>query len=517
LDIGTNGTLYLSGGTLSAPTTVESQARLDVTNGSIAPDATIEAGGHEYIEAGGSAAGARIDGGTFEIAAGGSVADAPITFLGTGGSLRIDGATLPTNTIDGFVHAGNKIELTGVAFDASSPQPTLLNDDTHHNVLEVQANGSTYLLQLDPGHDFSGVAFSALPNPSAAGTEITNCYVTGTRILTERGEVAVERLAAGDFVVTASGARRPVKWIGRRRLNCRRQADPTAVWPYRVLADAFAPGAPHTDLWLSPDHCIAVDAGPGARVFIAVSALANGATIAQVPCDEVTYWHLELESHDVLMANGLPAESYLDSGNRGRFDNGGGATALRPGFAAPEGEGFCLPLASEGPRVAAVRRSLLQRCETLGWRQVERAAEVRIVVEGREERWEAGLELRFRVPSVTRDIRLRATTFTPWHFADALSDRRRLGVAIRGLSIAADGDPPRVIAMDHPALREGFHGHEGEGVGAYRWTSGEARLPWELWAGLRGAPTFTVTLVETAQKLWRREGGALETARPRVA
>ena len=45
-------------------------------------------------------------------------------------------------------------------------------------------------------------------------------------------------------------------------------------------------------------------------------ALVNGTTITQVEVDEVTYWHVELDSHDVILAEGPPAESYLEMGNR---------------------------------------------------------------------------------------------------------------------------------------------------------------------------------------------------------
>jgi len=68
------------------------------------------------------------------------------------------------------------------------------------------------------------------------------CYVAGTRVLTERGEVAVENLAVGDRVVTASGTHRPVRWLGHRRVDCSRHPEPSAVWPIRIQAGAFAQG-----------------------------------------------------------------------------------------------------------------------------------------------------------------------------------------------------------------------------------------------------------------------------------
>jgi hypothetical protein len=74
---------------------------------------------------------------------------------------------------------------------------------------------------------------------------------------------------------------------------------------------------PHTDLFLSPDHAVHVGS-----VLVPVRYLINGATIVQVPTDRVDYFHIELPRHEVLLAEGLPVESYLDTGNRGGFANG---------------------------------------------------------------------------------------------------------------------------------------------------------------------------------------------------
>ncbi len=72
-------------------------------------------------------------------------------------------------------------------------------------------------------------------------------------------------------------------------------------------------------------------------VLIPVRCLLNDASIRQTPCARVTYWHVELEAHDVLLAEGLPCESYLDTGNRGAFANGGGAVHLHPVFVGHKG------------------------------------------------------------------------------------------------------------------------------------------------------------------------------------
>jgi hypothetical protein len=141
------------------------------------------------------------------------------------------------------------------------------------------------------------------------------CYAAGSAILTTRGEVAVEHLRVGDLVPgLASGRLRRVRWIGRRHIR--------SAAAVRVCANAFGREQPHRDLLLSPDH--AVWAG---GALIPVRHAVNGASVVRERAGKVTYFHIELADehsaalHDVLLADGLPAESYLDTGNRGAFEH----------------------------------------------------------------------------------------------------------------------------------------------------------------------------------------------------
>jgi hypothetical protein len=92
----------------------------------------------------------------------------------------------------------------------------------------------------------------------------------------------------------------------------------------RVAAHAFGADRPHRTLWLSPDHAVFL---ADQAALVPIRYLLNGSTVAQVPMAEVTYWHVELDRHAVLLADGLPAESYLDTGNRAGFANAGDAVA----------------------------------------------------------------------------------------------------------------------------------------------------------------------------------------------
>ena len=158
------------------------------------------------------------------------------------------------------------------------------------------------------------------------------CFAEGTRITTDRGCIAVQNLRVGDNIVASVGGLRPVQWLGHRRVDCARHPRPCDVWPVRVRADAVAPRQPARDLLLSPDHAVFLDG-----VLIPVRYLVNGASIAQMPIDALTYWHVELPMHDVLWAEGLPCETYLDTGNRAAFAVADrvAAQSVSPGMTAP--------------------------------------------------------------------------------------------------------------------------------------------------------------------------------------
>jgi collagen type I/II/III/V/XI/XXIV/XXVII alpha len=97
-------------------------------------------------------------------------------------------------------------------------------------------------------------------------------------------------------------------------------------------------------------------------VLIPVKYLVNGGSIVQVRVDGVTYYHVELEQHGVLMAKGLACESFLDTGDRRNFANGGDAIALHPDFSSLQwdAEG-CGPLVVTGAQLEAVRRRVQPR------------------------------------------------------------------------------------------------------------------------------------------------------------
>ena len=189
-------------------------------------------------------------------------------------------------------------------------------------------------------------------DPGFSFTAAVACFCAGTRIATPDGEAAIETLKAGDTVMTASGTHRRVVWTGMRRVDCQTHPAPHRVWPVRVSAGALGSGSPRADLYLSPDHALFVDG-----VLVPVKYLIDGLAIASVPVEDVIYHHIELDAHDVLLAEGAPAESYLDTGDRAKF--GGSvvnAACIDP--APPREANAHAPLIVTGPKLAAIRRRL---------------------------------------------------------------------------------------------------------------------------------------------------------------
>ncbi len=307
----------------------------------------------------------------------------------------------------------------------------------------------------------------------ASGLVLTAaCYAAGTRIATADGDVAIERLRVGSRVVAVADGRatlRPVRWIGRARVDLDRHPYPAQVAPVRVRAGAFADGTPRRDLLLSPDHAVFLNGA-----LIPVRLLLNGATIVQNRLTGgVRYFHVELDSHDVLLAEGLAAESYLDTGNRNAFDNGGAVQALHPDFSALVWKAHgCAPLLLGGDAVARAWSDLRARAESLGYR-LTTAPSLRVLTDGivvparpaSLGRWSV------RLPPGTRDVRLLSRSFVPEHIDRRQDDRRRLGLALT--AIAIDGHP---VALTDAALASGVHGPERDDTTAWRWTDGDALL-----------------------------------------
>ncbi|WP_246217856.1 Hint domain-containing protein [Jiella pacifica] len=205
-------------------------------------------------------------------------------------------------------------------------------------LLSYNQSYSTDLITVDPDADFT-----------------IQCFTTGAHIETARGLVAIERLCVGDEAVTASGTTRKIIWIGKRSLDC--SGDNAHMAPVRIRANAFGAGVPRRDVLLSPGHPVLVKQD-GREVLVPIMNLINGTTIERTQMQSVTYWHIELDQHDVLLADGLPAESFFDMGSRAWFDNDLDDVLANPDLVPTGQHGRCRAVMIDGPLVDAERKRI---------------------------------------------------------------------------------------------------------------------------------------------------------------
>ena len=178
-------------------------------------------------------------------------------------------------------------------------------------VVEKGNNGSFYFITDDP--DAGSHVGQQLTLKSG---ELALCFMPGTRILTPTGYAAVETLMPGDQVQTIDGRVVAVCWVGRQTVSAL-FADPLRL-PIRVKAGALGDHVPCNDLLLSPDHALLVDG-----VLAQAGALVNGTSVVRevdVP-DVLTYYHVEVDDHSLILAENAPAETFIDNVDRMSFDN----------------------------------------------------------------------------------------------------------------------------------------------------------------------------------------------------
>ena len=373
-----------------------------------------------------------------------------------GSSLLISGNTITNERSSGAVFLLNQsYNQFGAVIPATISGNNFVNIRSQFANEDQQWNGGFYA----PISSVDIISGNTFP---------TACFLAGTRILTLRGHILVEDLAIGDRIVLRRGGVAPVRWIGYRTVDCAGHPKPAEVMPIRVMAGAFGAGMPVADLLLSPDHAVYADG-----VLIPVRYLVNGRSVRQESAARATYYHVELPAHDVLLAEGLPCESYLDTGNRSAFANGGPAMQLHADLASGVwSTRACAPLAIGGPAVAGVRRRLLARANALGFAltgdpaiELDTGAHrIAAIVSDRR--------IRISLPEGCETARLLSRIAIPAETTADRDDHRRLGIAIARLWF--DGVP---VALDDPRLGAGWYKRECDEDGEeWRWTNGAGQL-----------------------------------------
>ena len=264
-----------------------------------------------------------------------------------------------------------------------------------------------------------------------------------------------------------------------------------------MRAHALADNIPHHDLRVTKGHSLFIDG-----LLIPVEYLVNHRTILwDDRAQEVTVYHVELDTHDVLLSNGLPAESYRDDGNRWLFQN------ANSGWGQPPKPPYA-PVVTGGPIVDAAWRRYLDRAGPRPGLPLTDDPDLHFVVDG--VRVNASHRKNqtyvFSFEGLPDEVRISSFASVPQEVGIA-RDSRCLGVAIRRI-IVRQGTRFCATHAGDPLLTEGFHDFESSGD--FRWTDGYARLPASLFAGLNGA--FEVVVHLGCTTLYIDTGAAFRAA-----
>lgn len=187
-----------------------------------------------------------------------------------------------------------------------------------------------------------------------------DCFIRGTHILTQDGECRVEDLTEGQLVLTTKGEYKPVTWIGRRliQLDGLSEEDRRALLPVVIRQGAVGENVPHRDLYVSVNHGIGLG-----EYWAAAGWLLNGETICRCTgVSEFEYFHIDCGSHEMVYAEGLTVETYVDMGNRRSFDNAEEFYARYPhAQPATAVHLYVRPLTADSPELHEMRAALKRR------------------------------------------------------------------------------------------------------------------------------------------------------------
>ncbi len=186
------------------------------------------------------------------------------------------------------------------------------------HTIELNADG-TINVTTDSDHDTASFTYevasldgSGTPIQTDVGfvtVETIPCFVTGTRVLTPKGDVKVEDLQIGDLVMTQDDGPQPLRWIGRRQVQATGK-----MAPIRIEKNTFGR---HRTLMVSPLHRVLIEDYKAELLFgepeilIAARDLVNDQSVRRIEGGDVEYVHIMFDKHQVVFSEGLPTESFL--------------------------------------------------------------------------------------------------------------------------------------------------------------------------------------------------------------
>lgn len=412
-----------------------------------------------------------------------------------GGQLVIGSTSLsdlsadPLN-VQNFVY-GDQIKIATSTDYGDSALTTVVDGSN----LDIQSDGQTIVTIA--GYADS-TASNAYPAPTATysdgylllgeQSDTGACFLAGSMIETPQGKCAVEDIRAGDEINTFDWhdntyTAKPVIWTGKKKASVRpERPDDEAGYPVRILKDALAQGIPCKDMLITAEHCLFFDGK-----FIPVRMLVNGRSIFyDRSILSYTYYHVETEEHAVIVADGMLTESYLDTGNRRTFQQGGSVVRIghKPrtwldDAAAPLGVGrdFVEPI------FRRIEEHAVKTGHSVRFRAPvpDEDADLHLITETgaiiRKMRDANGYAV-FMIPAGVENVQIMSRTSRPSDMIGPyVDDRRQLGVLIGDIKLF-EGNTARPISthLANEAPDGWYDGWYAPHNAPCRWTGGQASL-----------------------------------------
>ncbi|RUT26144.1 hypothetical protein C0V97_07740 [Asaia sp. W19] len=434
----------------------------------------------------------RLNGGTLYIMSGAVVSG----LLASGGYPTIsvyNGGTLLNSQVhngyvtiaSGGVTSGNLMNSNPMTYSsgASSVNDIFLNSGYGADTVTA-LNGATLINpQISEGAPVVVSSGATIINPAVTsggqlsiyGGTATTCFLSGARIETPQGPVAVETLTAGQQIIVYRDEYPCIETImrvskGQATVENVREDD-LAGYPVRICAHSLGRDLPDSDLLVTAEHCLYFAGG-----FIPARMLVNGESIRyERALRQYDYYHVELATHGIIRANKVLTESYLDTVSR----LGEGQNGEAPSYRRWTTHGAA-PLRTDRDFVEPIYDEILARCgsEAREDSRVEHEHDLHLLTdEGLriDLKRRAGNHFLFTLPPGIARVRLVSRSARPCDtYGSFVDDRRRLGVLVGEVTLyrsdAAHAIRSHLDGADLPGWDEGPE----QGC---RWTSGYATLP----------------------------------------
>lgn len=344
--------------------------------------------------------------------------------------------------------------------------------------IQIIYPGSTY----DGSYIETGPESSGLYIDSYYAANVS-CFLAGSMINTPNGLIAVEDIKVGDYIVCYNEDQqenRTVIWTGYNTVSVNALLpEDEANYPVRVLKNAIADNVPSKDLLVTQEHCLLIN-----NQFIPVRMLVNNSTIFyDHSITEYTYYHIETETHSVIMADGTLTESYLDTGNRASFKSNGNIVSI-VNKKKQWNLDSAAPLVTTRNIVELIFYKLLARAHMLGFPYnlptLPTTTDYGLYLltdnnEVIEVAYQSHKRFAFKIPEYVKNVRLMSHTNQPSKTIGAfVDDRRHLGVLVGSVTLLEHNESYSIDTHLRSTHLQGWDVQENP---YYRWTNGSALLP----------------------------------------